>query len=91
MHRLSKTTKISTNRRLYLLSCDSTPHNATVRQVFPACPGKPFASAPFGDAPFHHTTAVRKPNSMVTHDTTRLYQFIKSLPQDTLSVNYDFQ
>ena len=54
--------------------------NATVRQVFPACPGKPFASVPFGDDPFHRTTALRKPKGKVTNDTTHLYQIIKILP-----------
>ena len=80
MHRPPRTTKqiTSTESRPWLLYYDSTPHNATVRQVFPACPGKPYASAPFGDDPFHHATALRKPKGKVTLDATRLYQIINN-------------
>ena len=59
--------------------CDSTPHNATVRQVLPACPGKPCASATFGDDPFYHATALRKPMGKITLDATHLYQIVSSL------------
>ena len=57
--------------------------NATVSQVFLACPGKPFASAPFGDDPFPccHSSAKasRQPVLMMRHASTiQLFYYVQS-------------
>jgi hypothetical protein len=84
MHRLSKSNKTNVSCKkadCVCCICDSTPHYATVKQVFPVCPGKPYASATFGDDPFHQTTALRKPTGKNTLDATHLYQIVGSLSQ----------
>ena len=47
--------------------------DATVGQILSERPGKPYASATFGDDPFCQATALRKPTGKTTLDATRLY------------------
>ena len=56
-----------------LMKDDSTPQLRQSAGSYPVCPGKPYASASFGDAPFPHATAQRRPPDKGTFDTPHLY------------------